>query len=378
MSITISPVQSRADRLAFYRFAWRVYCHDPNWVPPLWPQRRAYLERKAAFFTYGEGDFWLARRGREIVGTIGTAIEHPRNRHMGLRAATFGFFEVLPGDYEAAAALWDHACQWARSKGMEELQGPFNFTGNDEPGFLIEGFDTAPAIMLGHTPPYYAEFAERFGFEKMMDSLAYRIEAADYQYDIANLPAAVHRIAERAVERYGPHVLRPPRLEEWDAEVDRLREVYNRSLSVLPEFAPLEREEFRAQAAMLKPLIDPDLILIAQIGEKVVGFALGLPNINEALRYANGLRYPWDYLRLLRAQKRISGASFKILAVDPDYWGYGLETIMFREMARTVLRKGYTWLDASLTAEDNPQTNKLARRFGARVYRRYRLYRLAL
>ncbi len=378
MSIVISPVQSRAERMAFYRFAWRVYRRDPNWVPPLWSQRKAYLERRAAFFTYGEGDFWLARRGSEIVGTIGTAIDHPRNRHMRLQAAVFGFFEVLPDDYEAASALWDHACQWARAKGMSELQGPFNFTGNDEPGFLIDGFDTTPAVMLGHTPPYYAEFAERFGFEKMLDSLAYRIEAAAYRYDIANLPPAIHRIAERVIGRYGPHVLRPPRLNEWDQEVDRLLEVYNRSLSVLPEFTPLEREEFHAQAAALRPLIDPELIFIAQIEGKVVGFALGLPNINEALKYANGLRYPWDYLRLLRAQKRISSASFKILAIDPDYWGYGLETLMFGEMGRAVLRKGYTWLDLSLTAEDNPQTNKLAHRFGASVYRRYRLYRLAL
>jgi hypothetical protein len=37
----------------------------------------------------------------------------------------------------------------------------------------------------------------------------------------------------------------------------------------------------------------------------------------------------------------------------------------FLEMGKAVLRKGYTWMDASLTNKLNPQTNKLATRLGA-------------
>jgi hypothetical protein len=51
---------------------------------------------------------------------------------------------------------------------------------------------------------------------------------------------------------------------------------------------------------------------------------------------------------------------------------------MFLEMGKAVMRKGYTWMDASLTNEFNPQTNKLAMRLGAYVYRRYREFRLKL
>lgn len=51
---------------------------------------------------------------------------------------------------------------------------------------------------------------------------------------------------------------------------------------------------------------------------------------------------------------------------------------MFLEMGKAILHKGYTRVDASLTSSTNPQTNKLLRRFGGRVYRRYRAYRLAL
>jgi hypothetical protein len=96
------------------------------------------------------------------------------------------------------------------------------------------------------------------------------------------------------------------------------------------------------------------------------------------LIHANGLQYPWDYLRFALARRKITGASYKILAMIPEVWGHGLEALMFLEMGRTLMAKGYTWADGSLTSEDNPQTNKLATRFGAQVYSRYRQFRMRI
>jgi len=376
MAITIEPVTSPRQKRAFYNFAWRVYRHDPCWVPHLWPARKEYLDRRAAFFSYGEGQFWLAYRDGELVGTIGTGIDHVRNQHLGEQMALFGFFEVLP-DYDAAAAMWDHAAHWARERGLMRLLGPQSFTPNEDPGFLVEGFETGPAVLMSHCPPYYHAFAERYGFKPGLESLAYRIEMASLGPNLEGLPPAMFRVAERARQRHGA-VIRNPRLEDWEIEIDRLHAVYNRSLAVLPEFTPMPREEFAAQALALKSLLDPDLVFIATVEGQTAGFALGLININEAFKHAGGLRYPWDYLRLLAAQRRIKGASFKILAMDPAYWGWGLDALMYVEMARAVQRKGFTWVDASLTAADNPQTNKLAARAGMQPYRRYRAYSLDL
>jgi len=377
MNETIHRVTSQSDQRAFYNFAWRVYRDDPNWVPHLWPQRRAYLSKEAAFFNYGEGEFWLAKRGREVVGTIGTAIDHSRNHYKNWRAAQFGFFEVLPGDYAAAEALWQHACGWARARGMNELIGPYSFASNDDPGFLVAGFEYPPCILMGHNPPDYPQFALRFGFEVAQENLAYRYDFSQIHFDIANAPDVLQQIAARSRRRHQASI-HSPRLQDWDSEVLRLHEVYNRSLAVLPEFSPIELAEFRSQADGLRQILDPELVFIAEVDGKTAGFSLGLPNIMEALIYANGLRSPWDYVRFAWAKRHIKSASFKMLAMDPDYWGYGLDVIMYLEMARKMIQKGYIWADASLTNANNPQTNKLATRMGARVYRRYHEYRLAL
>ena len=378
MSLSILPVTNRNHRSAFYNFAWRVYKNDPNWVPHLWPQRLAYLEQKAAFFQYGEGEFWLALRGKEVVGTIGTAINHSRNHDRKEQVGIFGFFEVLPNDYEVAQCMWDHACAFTKSHGLSELQGPYSFAMNDENGFLIEGHQYLPTIMMGHSPPYYAQFAERYGFEKLQDSLAYRFDLKQINFDVAQGPQVIHRIAERAARRLGSNVVRCADARNWDDEVIRLHALYNKSLAVLPEFSPLELVEFQTQANSLRPILDPELVFIAEVNGRAVGFALGLPNIMEALKYAHGLQYPWNYLQLAWAKKKITGVSFKILAIDPDYWGYGLESLMFLEMGKTIIRKRYTWIDGSLTSESNPQTNKIASRLGAYVYRKYREYRLTI
>ena len=378
MKLEILPVRSEREKRQFYRFPWRVYRGDPSWVPPLWPQRKAYLDHRAAFFSYGEGDFWLASHQGEIVGTIGAGVNHTQNRELGAQSALFGFFEVLPDGYGIAQGMWDHVCQWARGRGMKEIHGPYNFAPSEENGFLIEGFESIPPIMTAHTPPHYAEFAERYGFDKESDSLAYRFDFSQIGFDVANVPPVVHRIAARFARRHGAQILRTPRMEDWGREIPRLHALYNKSLAVLPEYSPMEFSEFEAQALDLRPLIDPETVFIAEVDGKAVGLALAIPNFTEALRYAHGLRRPWDYLRFALARRRIQGISFKILVIDPEYWGYGLETAMLLEMAKAVLRKGYMWADGSLTGETNPQTNKIAQHLGARIYRRYRVYRMSL
>lgn len=338
----------------------------------------AYLDRRAAFFSFGEGEFWIARQGRDILGTIGAAINHAENAETGEKRSVFGFFEVLPNQYEAAQALWDTAADWGRSRGMAVMRGPHSFTGSDEPGFLISGFDTAPAILMSHSPAWYPVFAERYGFHGISEGLAYRLDLTALGPDLENIPPIVRKIADRAISRYGPDVIRNARLADWDEEITRIHPVYNRSLHALNGSTSIQLAEFREQAEGLKAIMDPDLAFIAEIDGRVVGFALGLANINEALIHANGLRWPWDYLRFAAARRHITGVSYKILVMDPSVWGTGLETIMHLRMGKAMLARGYTWMDASITGAENPQTNSIAQKFGAVEYRRYREYQLDL
>jgi GNAT superfamily N-acetyltransferase len=62
------------------------------------------------------------------------------------------------------------------------------------------------------------------------------------------------------------------------------------------------------------------------------------------------------------------------VVVAPEYWDTGVGVLLFDEMVRRAVAKGYTWADLSLTGEYNKDTWPLAHRMGAKIYKRYRFY----
>ncbi len=379
LPITVEPVRTVRQRRAFLLFPWRIYRGDPNWVPPIVSERAARLDpRRNSLFQHGEVQPFVAVRDGRVVGTIAAAVDTRANQARNEQIATFGFFECVD-DYAVAQALFDRVIGWARERGMSALRGPQNFGPTDEPGLLIEGRQTPPVLMMGWTPPYYVEFVERYGFHKWTDSLAYRVYRSDLPTGEGDdiLPAKMVRVAEHARQRYG-YTFRHGNLARWHDEMETARTIYNRSLAVLWDFVPVEEREWHQQAERLRPLLDPDLAIFALVEGREVGFGLGLPDINQALIYCNGLRYPWNYLPLWWRSRHLPGLSFKILAMLPEYWGRGLDALIYLEMARQALRKGYQWMDMSLTGEDNPMTNRLATNLGAKIDKRYRIYEITL
>jgi GNAT superfamily N-acetyltransferase len=377
--LSIRPVAGERERNLFARFPWRIYRDDPLWVPPILKDRIARVDpSRNPFFEHGEAEFLMAWRDGEVVGTIAPAIDHRANELSGGSTAVFGFFECVE-DEQVAHALLDRACSWARERGAQRLLGPRSFGSSDEPGLVIEGRATPPGLLMGWSPPYYADCVERYGFQKFDDTLAYRVYRSDFTDEdgVARLPERLVRVAEYAGRRYGYHV-RPGNIEEWDDELDVALEIYNRSMSTNPAFVPMGRDDWQRYASGLRPLLQPDLVAFAMAEGKPVGFGLAIPDISCALHRCNGLRRPWDYVKLWWYSRRLPAVSFKILVMLPEYWGRGLDGLIYLHIMRGVLRGGYEWMDMSLTSEKNPMTNKLATRLGAQLDKRYRIYELGL
>ena len=357
--LRVMPARSWLQRRRFLTFPWRVYAGDPLWVPPLLPDRARILRSRP-----GGLEVFLARRGGRVVGTIAVKAEPEA------REARFGWFECLP-EPEAAAALLDRAEAWAREHGLELLAGPYNLDAEDSHGALIEGRDRPPALLCGHCPPYYPGYLERCGFTpRFGDGLAFEVRL---DQDSPALRQCA-RLAER-IRRKGWITLRTPDLRAWEAEVDVVLNLLNRSLAHLPGHRPWRREAVEGLLRPFRRIADPELILFAQVEGRTVGWFPGVPNLNEAALRLNGLRYPWDWLRLAAASRvKPRCLAVKSVLILPEYWGSGAALLLFDEMARRARARGYEWIDLSVTSADNPYTPYLAERFGARVYKRYRVY----
>jgi len=371
--ITVSRVTSKRELRKFLTFPWKIYKNDSLWIPPILADRFKTVDpERGVFFQRGTAEFFSAWKNDKMVGTICTAIDYKANESANKNECVFGFFECV-NDQQVAVALFDHAVKWAKAHGLTSLYGPFNLDYEDGYGILIEGRDRPPVLMCGHTTDYYQGFVENYGFKPGRgDNLSY---ARDLRSEVNSLEK-MHIFAERVRKRKNFNV-RCADFSRWKEEVDCVFELINPSLQHLNGHVPWQREALHELMAPFVKIADPDLILFAELDGKPIGFFPALPNFNEALIHVNGLRYPWDYLTAWwHTRKHPKSAAIKSVLVLPEYWGSGVAILMFSEMAKALLAKGYEWADLSLTSADNPRTPALAERIGAKIYKRYRVYRL--
>ncbi len=371
--VEVRPVCSRRERQVFLTFPWQIHKGDPLWVPPLLPDWSARIDpARGVFYRRGEAEFFIAWRDGRPVGTICAAEDRELNHHTGGRECLFGFFNFIE-DYAVMEALLARARQWGQARGLTTLSGPWNLDYEDSYGILAEGRDRPPTMLCGHTPPYYLDFVERYGFQTFRgDNIAFDLDITAETDALQSLARMADRV--RARTRY---TVRGAYLDRWEEELDRIHGLLNAALAHLPDYRPWPREVVFDSLAPFRKIADPELILFVQDGDKTVGWLPGLPNLNEAFIHANGLRYPWDYLKLVWYMRRQPEClTVKSVLVLPEYWGSGAGILLFDEIVRRARQRGYRWIDGSLTSEDNPRTPALGERFGARIYKRYRVYRI--
>ncbi|MBN1538407.1 MAG: GNAT family N-acetyltransferase [Anaerolineales bacterium] len=370
-AIEIHPMRSNREQRIFLQFPWRIYRGDPLWVPPLIPERRKVINpQQGAFFKRGEAEFFIAWRDGKPVGTICCAEDHVTNQQRGTSDCMIGFFECV-NDEAVARAMFQYAINWAKHRQLKALFGPFNLDYEDSYGVLIEGYDQPPALLCGHNPPYYRSFFENFGFSPARGkNLAYAVKLID--------TPALQRLSRLAnwVRRNRNIQVRGSDLQHWDDEIDKVHTLLNRALRHLPDFIPWQREALLASLEPFKDIADPELVLFAEVEGQAVGWFAGIPNLNEAFIHANGLRYPWNYVSLLWYMRRQPQClAVKSVLVLPEYWERGVSILLFDELAKRAMAKGYRWADLSLTSDDNPYTPALAEKMGAEIYKRYQVYR---
>lgn len=368
--IEIIQVANRREKQAFLTFPYQLYRADPLWVPPIYSERERHTDpARGKFFTYGEADFFLAYKNGKLAGTICPHHEYTG----GKEEALIGFFECIE-DSEVAFALFETARDWARDRGLSKLIGTFNMDREDSRGILIEGRDRPPVVLCGHNPPYYPAFFEDYGFAKHgMDGLAYARELEDSSAEIRRLLKLADRVAQRR-----DFTLRHADLSHIDREVDVILELQNKALKHLGGH-PYSRETIESMVLPFVQIADPELVIFVEHEGKSIGWFPGVPNINELFIHLNGLRSPIDYLKGWYYQRQQPDCvAVKSVALLPEYWDTGAAILMFAEMARRAIAKGYKWIDLSVTGEDNPDTWDLAHNIGAKIYKRYRFYEISV
>jgi len=352
----------------FIRFPWKVYEENPNWVPPLLSEVKFILSSKNPFFEHAEAASFLARKNGEVVGRIAAIIDRNHIAIHNERAGFFGFFESMP-DPEIADSLLQAASNWLRARDMEIMRGPMNPSTNDECGFLLEGFDSPPMIMMTYTPAYYLDYMDRCGLTKAKDLYAYISVIAE-----VSSGERLERLATAVKQKIPGLVVRPANMKEFRKELNAVKDIYNSAWSHNWGFVPMIDAEIESMAKRLKPLIVPELLIMAEVDGKPAAFYMAVPDYNQVLCRINGRLGPFEIMKFLWYSRKISDIRVLTMGVKEEYRKRGIEGLLYLESFKAAKRKGYQRAEMSWVLEDNTLMKKGCEFMGGKVYKKYRIY----
>jgi len=378
MSVNIHPVTTASDLRRFIQLPWHIYRDDPNWVAPLRSDEAKQFDRQRnPFFDHADARFLLAVDGDRPVGRISAHIDHLYNEFHQSMTGFFGFFEAIERP-EVADRLFEAAMDWLRQQGTTHVMGPFDYNTNGESGLLVEGFQSPPALMMPYNPPYYGDLIERNGFAKAKDLVAYlvQLDGETFLHEMESLVPRLEKISQRALDE--GYATRRVNLKDFDAEVERLREIYNEAWEANWGFVPLTEREFDETARELKRVADPSLGVMIEFGDEPVAFGMALPDFNQALRPANGRLFPFGLLKLLWHMRHIDGMRMMTLGIKAQHRVRGVDALLYLHMIRAAMASPYTWCECSWILEDNHRMRQTMERITGHVYKRYRVYERSL
>ncbi|MCB5425843.1 N-acetyltransferase [Altererythrobacter sp. CC-YST694] len=376
--VVVTPVSGKKDLDAFIKLVWRIYADDPNWVPPLKSEMVELLTPgKNPFHEHADMQLFLARRGSEVVGRISAHIDHlavaqPVEQGMGPGTGNWGYMEAL--DEAACHALIAAAEGWLKQHGMNRVLAPISQSIWEEPGLLVQGFDHPPAIMMGHHRPEYKGWIESYGYTKAMSLKTYDLDVT------GGFPPLVNKIVEMG-ERNPRINVRQLDLANFERDVQIVIHILNDAWSKNWGFVPFTDTEIRYAAKKLKPLIRPDVNLIAELDGKAVAFMLTLPDANEVIKSIKGKLFPFGWIKLLRWIRNPKPCTMRVplMGVLKEYQSSRMASqlafMMIEYIRRTaVATYGTQRSEIGWILDDNQGMNAIADAIGSKVNKDYWIF----
>ena len=372
MAVKIVPVAGKAELDAFLQLPYRLYADDPNYVFPLLGELKKFLDpAQNPYFRHAEAQLWLAEKDGRVTGRIGASVDRYNNEHNDEKVGFFGFFECDDDD-ETAAALLTTARDWIADQGMDTMRGPGCFTSNhDWYGLQVDGLFNRPVVGMPYNKRYYEKQFEAFGLAGAKDLYAWMISTD------GKFPEKMQVLIDRILSRPGLCV-RPFDMKNFFADAEIARDLYNRCWSRNWGFIPMDDEDFRHAAKDMKSMVDPDFLLIAELDDQPIGFALTIPDFNQALQPLRGKLFPFGWLKFLRGKSKVKLARTLLMGVLPDYRKLGVDMALVYKTMQGSFAKGITSGECSWVLADNIPMNRILEGYGADRYKTYRVYETAV
>ncbi len=362
-------VSDRNTRRDFIKVPKILYKKDPFWVCPLdQATETAFDPGKNKLFAKGNARRWILRSDKNrLIGRIAAFYNRDISARNKQPTGGTGWFECI-NDQGAANLLFDAARDWLKSEGMEAMDGPINFGGNDTNwGLLVEGF-THPGYGMLYNFPYYRELFENYGFRTYFLQYSYHIDITQ------PFPERFWKIAEW-VARKKEYEFRHSEWARADKYAQDVITVFNKAWSGFKEdFVPMNVDDLSNALRQAKPFLEEDLNWFVYHNNEPIAFYIIFPDINQILKHLNGKLHILNKLCFLYFLKtrRITRVRGIAAGVVPKFQNTGIESGIFKHL-EIPFRKKYwiTEVELSWVGDFNPKMRSLYEAVGGKLAKKH-------
>ncbi len=381
-TITIRKVETKRDRKVFVDVPFGLYRDDPHWVPPLKTEALGLITpEKNGWFSHAKAQLFLAEENGRVVGRISAhidtlALTMPAEQGFGPGVGQWGLMEAE--SEPVFQALLAAAEDWLRAQGMTRMLGPISMSIWEEPGLLVEGYDHAPTIMMGHARPEYRDWVERSGQVPVKRLMTYEVDVT------RQFPPIVQRIIKSG-EKNPRIVIREVDKSRFEDEAAIILAILNDAWSSNWGFVPLTPPEIKDVGVKLKPIVFNDLIRIAEVDSKPVAFMITLPDLNEAIKPLRGslLPFGWAKLLLWLRKPKVKTVRVPLMGVVRELQSSRMASQLAFMMIEYIRRSasqdyGATRAEIGWILDDNQGMRSIAETIESRMNKVYQVYEKTL
>lgn len=380
MAFQLIEVTNSATLSAFYEVQHLIYAGDDNWVCPLDEEIEAIFDPKQnVFFSHGRAArFILKDEKGQLVGRVAAFINDKKAHKNEVPTGGMGFFECI-NSQEAANVLFDGAKNWLSGHGMLAMDGPINFSENDNFwGLLVEGY-SPPAYGMPYNKPYYQTLFENYGFKLFFEQISNELNIEK------SLPERFEKISKWIMEKPGYEFIRP-KPEQLREFALAFQEVYNDAWQFHENFTPIDDAQIDRYVAKFKYIAIDAFLPFAYVDKEAAGFIICIPDLNQIFKPLKGKFGIIDKLLFLWRRRNqfewytkrgiLTRGRVIIMGVKPKYQKYGLESGLIYSSTQNARKMGFKSIELSWVGDFNPKMRALHEGVGATFVRKHVTYRM--
>lgn len=345
-----------------------VYRHNPNWVPPDAHHLIELLGGQGGFGPDCQIQAFAVEEGDRMFATVTAVVDEAFYRRWNERIGHLLFFEALPDENEAVAALMTTACDWLQARGCTAAR--LSILPGMQMPLTVDAYDEVPTIFHTYNPAYYHSYVKNSGFATERGVVQFQVH---FTPDLANrYREMVDRVTKSGVK------LRSWNFDRLEDETEVFAKICNETFKAHWGFMPLPTAVYAGLTLGLKDFLIADFTAFAEVDGKTIGFVYSLPDLNQAFHQMKGKQLEVNSSELQRQLQAIDHGVLLIIGVDEAHRGRGINLALGAQSYLAMIERGYKTASYTVVLDDNWPSRRTAEKLGARVTRNFNVYRKEL